>query len=106
VQTARIAREAAVPKMYLRKIIQTLSHAGFVHTIAGARGGVILSADPAKISLKDIIETVEGALVVSECIDHPDACRNSPSCKVRRNLAAIQECLRREFSSRRISDFI
>jgi len=106
VQTAKVASEVDVPPMYLRKILQSLSRAGFVRTSTGSGGGITLAQSPAEISLKDVVEAVEGPIVVSQCIPRPETCRNSGACKVRLNLAAVQDRLHHEFSSRKISDLV
>lgn len=105
VETSRVARAVDAPPVYLRKIFQSLSKAGFVRTTPGARGGVHLLTSPSDISLRQIVEAVEGPIALSECIAHPESCRNSPTCKVRQNLSAIQDQLHREFSARTVADF-
>ena len=102
-ETARVARDVDVPPIYLRKILQGLSHAGLVRTLAGTGGGVALARSPKDISLKDIVEALEGPITLSECIDHPETCVRSDTCSVRPNLAVIQESIKADLASRTIA---
>ncbi len=52
--TDALARELAVSRNHLHKIIQYLTEAGLVRTIRGARGGVMLArpADQIRIGIR------------------------------------------------------
>lgn len=105
-ETAKIAETIDVPPIYLRKIFQALSRAGLVRTAAGSGGGVALAAPADLITLKDIIEAVEGPIVLSDCIEHPETCDNAATCKVCTALSAIQAKLQEDFASRRLCDLV
>jgi len=104
--TARIAREVGVPPVYLRKIFQSLSRAGIVRTFPGTGGGVALARPPSAISLREVIEALEGPIILSECIARPEACSRSSDCKIRQSLAALQDSITGAFASRTIADIL
>lgn len=106
VETVRIAREIEVPPVYLRKVFQALARSGLVKTSAGAGGGVALLAVPGEVSLRQIIEAVEGPITLSDCIEHPATCCRSGRCKVHANLADVQKRLKEEFESRTLADLV
>ena len=106
VGTAQIAGAVDAPRLYLRKILQSLSRAGLVRTSAGSGGGVVLLAAPEEITLKDIIEAVEGPISLSDCVEHPDVCPRSPTCKVHTRLVEIETHLKEEFASSRLADLM
>ena len=106
VGTARIAETVEVPRLYLRKILQSLARAGLVRTSAGSGGGVVLLAAPEEITLKDIIEAVDGPIVLSDCVEHPDTCRHSPTCKIHTRLVEIEALLKEEFAAIRLADLL
>ena len=64
------------------KILRKLCLAGFVCSSKGVQGGYELKLKPEEISLKDVIEAIDGPIAVSRCqIDHtcsrvgnPDQC--------------------------------
>ena len=48
------------PAPYLAKHLQQLSKAGILEAVSGPRGGYRLAQIPEKISLLDIVETIDG----------------------------------------------
>ena len=82
-QIATVAKAIAVPEPYLRKIFQQLTHAGILSSKRGARGGFHLIQEPAKISLKDVVEAIDGSLPVYECLRDQRNCAVTSACHVR-----------------------
>ena len=72
-----------ISKDHLVKIIQQLAKAGYVNTIPGRSGGVVLARDPAEIIIRDVVEMVEGHSRVLECVDDPSVCPIEPGCRLR-----------------------
>lgn len=81
--TAQIAREQKIPLTFLAKIVSQLSSAGVVRATRGAHGGVALARGADEISLLDIIEAIDGPVMLSECTLNPDTCTLSDDCVVR-----------------------
>jgi len=106
VETAKVAEETDVPPVYLRKIFQSLARSGLVRTTAGSGGGVCLTSKPADVTLKDIIEAVEGPISLSDCIEHSSVCPRSARCKTNRCLSGIQTRIQQEFSSHTLADLM
>jgi len=62
VQIRVISQRQAIPGRYLEQIFQRLRRAGLVSSKRGPGGGYTLSRSPAHISLRDVVEAVEGPL--------------------------------------------
>ena len=75
-----IARRMEVPQDFLAKILKTLVERGLARSTRGAHGGYQLSRPSREISFLDVIEAVEGPVVVNVCQDSHDACKVSRSC--------------------------
>ena len=75
-----IARRMEVPQDFLAKILKTLVGQGLARSTRGAHGGYQLSRPAREISFLDVIEAVEGPVVVNVCQDRHDACKVSRSC--------------------------
>ena len=75
-----IARRMEVPQDFLAKILKTLVEQGLTRSTRGAHGGYQLSRPAREISFLDVIEAVEGPVVVNVCQDGHDACKVSRSC--------------------------
>jgi Rrf2 family protein len=91
--TSQIAKEQHIPPSFLAKIISQLSVAGLLHTSRGARGGVSLARDPEEISLLDVVEAIDGPILLNECVADDGACTFSEDCPMRPIWCDAQEHL-------------
>lgn len=80
--TSKIASEQNIPPSFLAKIVSQLSVAGVVQTSRGARGGVSLARDAADISLLEVVEAIDGPIMLNECVTDPTVCIFGEDCKV------------------------
>ena len=73
-----------IPLPVLMNILKKLSRAGIVASVRGARGGYRLAADPAEISLKELIVALEGPIRLVMCAagDETCNCDQAPWCPV------------------------
>jgi Rrf2 family protein len=82
VRSADIARRQMIPPKFLAKVVQRLSRAGFVHTRRGTGGGVMLARRPRDITLRGVIEAIEGPIRLNRCAVDSDACPLARRCSV------------------------
>lgn len=85
-----IAQTEAVPESFLRKIMQTLHRAGFVRSEQGPFGGYALAVPAQELSVLDVLETVQGPLVMNECFASEDICSRTAHCNLRKRLRKLQ----------------
>jgi Rrf2 family protein len=57
-----IARNRALPGHAFAAVVRRLARAGLVFTQRGTGGGVSLARDPSEISMRDVVEAVEGPI--------------------------------------------
>jgi Rrf2 family protein len=88
-QTAVIAARRGIPPAQAGKIVQQLARSGIVHTSRGAHGGVRLARAPERMTLRQVIEAVEGPVVVARCLAWNDCPCRQP-CPVRVALGRVQ----------------
>jgi Rrf2 family protein len=62
-QVKEIAKDQDIPSEYLGQIMVLLNRARLVHGSRGPGGGYILARSPETISLKEVIEVLEGPFV-------------------------------------------
>lgn len=65
--TDQIAAATRVPKAYLSKVLQGLSHAGIVHSQRGPRGGMTLVKTPTDLTMLEVINAVEPITRIKTC---------------------------------------
>ncbi len=72
VQIRVISERQAIPVRYLEQIFQRLRRAGLVDSKRGPGGGYTLARPPVEISLREIVEALEGPLPVGLEMKPPD----------------------------------
>jgi Rrf2 family protein len=81
--TSQIAEEQQIPPSFLAKIVSQLSVAGLLQTSRGARGGVSLARTPEEISLLEVVEAIDGPILLNECVAANGACTFGDDCPMR-----------------------
>lgn len=74
VSVHEMARQTGASENHLAKVMQRLTRANLVSSVRGPKGGFLLTSDPAKISLLDIYEAIEGKISTGACPFHKDSC--------------------------------
>jgi Rrf2 family protein len=98
-----VARRQVVPRAYFTKVVQALVRAGYVRTLRGAHGGIQLARDPDAITLRQVIEAVEGPIFLNRCLSHPGECSLERVCGAHPVWERIQEVLTRELETVTVS---
>lgn len=75
-----IAQRQQIPLLYLEHLIGPLIAAGMVKSTRGVRGGVALVKPPQEIRLSEVIQLLEGAITLMQCVDNPETCPRSDLC--------------------------
>jgi Rrf2 family protein len=98
-----VARRQVVPRAYFTKVVQALVRAGYVRTLRGAHGGIQLARDPEAITLRQVVEAVEGPIFLNRCLSHPGECSLERVCPAHPVWKRIQDVLTRELESVTVS---
>jgi Rrf2 family protein len=67
INAAKIAEITGLSKNHIAKVLQRLVKNDMLKSVRGPAGGFTLKVDPAKVSLLDIFQSIEGNLDVGEC---------------------------------------
>ncbi len=71
-----------IPESYLSKIFQSLTKAGLIRSHRGFKGGYSLRRPPDAITIKDIIEGIEGPIALNACATENGACTENKDCRI------------------------
>jgi Rrf2 family protein len=88
-----IGQARDIPESFLAKILQSLVHAGLAVSQRGAHGGFALARPAAEITMRDVIEAVDGPISLNQCVLWPEDCDRSGDCRVHRAWVSAQEQL-------------
>jgi len=84
VPIAEIASKRLLPVPFVRRLVGKLVAAGLLASARGMHGGVRLACPASKISLLDVVQSLEGPIVLNRCVDNPNACPLTETCPVQR----------------------
>lgn len=104
VMTGEIARAAEVPVSFLAKVLQILARSGIVESYRGTGGGFSLLKPAGEITLRQIIEAVEGDIALNECLVHKDACKRVGTCPAHKIWKEAQEQLLKVLDKANLAD--
>ena len=85
-----IAEKNHIPYRFALKILNKLVSSGILKSFRGSSGGYLLAKSPKDITLRDIVELIDGKIAINKCLEDPTACENSGVCKVQRKLYSVQ----------------
>jgi len=85
-----IAAIEGLPESYLSKIFQELAKDGLVRSHRGAKGGFSLARPPEEITLRQVIEAIEGPIALSRCLSSSEGCDRADACPLRPALSEAQ----------------
>lgn len=88
---AAVASAQRVPDSFTEKIMQELKGAGLIRAVQGRGGGYTLAQDPATISVKAIVEALEGPVALVSCLDPDLECQIEAGCPTSGFWALINE---------------
>ena len=77
-----IGRAQDVPESFLAKILQSLVHGGLATSHRGAHGGFTLSRPADEITVRAVLEAVDGPIALNSCVLSPDDCERSGGCRI------------------------
>ncbi len=69
-----LSEKTQVPLRFALKILRKLVSEGIVKSYKGTHGGYTLAKKPSEISLRQVIEAVEGPYMISRCLQGEYAC--------------------------------
>ncbi len=75
-----IAKAQDVPPRFLAKIFQALAKTGVVKSHRGAKGGFSLARPASEITIKDVIEAIEGPVHLNVCLIAKGECSRDKIC--------------------------
>ena len=91
-----ISEQMQIPQRFSLKILRELVAKGMVCSYKGAKGGYTLAKAPEEITLRQVIESVEGEYMLSRCQKEEYSCGRA-HCRLHKIYEKISEDVRREF---------
>ena len=65
IKTHEIAGSQGISQRFIEIILNELKHGGFVESRRGNEGGYLLARDPKKLTVREVVEYIQGAISVA-----------------------------------------
>ena len=108
IEAKTIADAERIPLRFLLKLLRKLGMAGIVKSYRGVGGGYALAREPGQITLKEVLEAIEGPIYINRCLYDPEFCnmKRAGYCKVHQALEKIQLGLVQDLESISFQDLM
>ena len=95
-----IAKRQGISEKYLEAIVSLLVKAGLLTALRGKRGGYRLTRTPDQYTLKDVLQTTEGAFAPVACLEEEiNTCERASECKTLKVWTDFQKLVNDYFDS-------
>jgi Rrf2 family protein len=101
-----IAKREAISEKYLSNLVNPLKSMGLVEATRGVHGGYVLGKEPAEITMKEIIEALEGSLCLVDCVERPAICNRVAFCITRDLWSEATEGMTRVLGKYTLADMV
>ncbi len=90
----QISDQFDIPYKFLTQVLLSLARSGIVRSERGAGGGIILQMKPVDVSLRLIVEAVDGPIQLLSCrADTEDDCLRPIGCPILSQFSEVEERL-------------
>lgn len=103
--THDIATRYGISNNHLVKVVQRLSRLGYLEAQRGKGGGIRLARPAAEINLGRVVADMEGLALV-ECHETGNACRITPSCRLKGILGGALAAFIAELARHTLADVV
>ena len=106
VSLSEISREEDIPEKFLAKIFQSLTRFGLIRSHRGARGGFSLARPANRITVKELLEAIQGTLCFARCLNVLEDCEKKEICKLRGILQKAQDDAAKILTANTLADLV
>jgi Rrf2 family iron-sulfur cluster assembly transcriptional regulator len=106
VSLSEVSKAEDIPEKFLAKIFQHLSRSGLIRSHRGARGGFSLARPATEITVKELLEAIQGPICFSKCLSHSDDCVRQDDCRLRDVMQKAQDNSLKVFTQKTLADLI
>ncbi len=95
VEARVIAEKENVPLRFLLKLLRKMAAKDIIRSYRGSGGGYAIERPPAGVSVREVIEAVEGPICVNKCLGDSTKCNlgRSSWCGIHQALQLVQDKL-------------
>lgn len=104
---SQVAERQQISDKYLEQIVTTLTRAGYVKSVRGAKGGYRLAKEPSEYTVGMILRQTEGSLAPVACLeDEANPCARSGVCVTLDVWKELEAAINRVVDSVTLADLV
>ena len=101
-----IAKSQQISEKYISRLVIDLRRAKLIRSVRGVNGGFHLAKLPEKITLLEVLETMEGPISVVDCVRSPEKCKRQTLCPARNIWLQLNDGIRELTSKITLDDIL
>lgn len=105
--TVQVVADAyGISANHLAKVAQTLIQLGYIRSIRGRNGGLVIDVEPADVNLGQLVRETEQSLTLVACFEPDSGCPIEPTCGLKRMLKDAQDAFFDSLSQHTLADLV
>jgi Rrf2 family protein len=106
-----LAREERIPKKFLELILLALKNSGILQSKKGKGGGYFLGKAPGKVSMGQVIRSLEGPLAPVPCVSETaygrcEECADETTCGIRMVMKDVRDAMAKILDNTTLADVL
>ena len=107
ITASALSEKTTLPAPTVAKLLKKMAKHGLLNATRGAAGGYRLSKSPDKITMKAIIEVVDGPIKITGCTGlDKEICGHEEACAIYGRWDPINEAIQKAFASVMLADIL
>ncbi|HDQ15144.1 MAG TPA: Rrf2 family transcriptional regulator [Sediminispirochaeta sp.] len=106
VQLRELEQQERISLRYLEQIVRLLKPTGVLLSSRGKYGGYKLARNPEKISIAEMVSSLEGDLAPISCLSHQYSCDRKPDCLTLPMWEELQEVINKYLRGKTLKDVV
>jgi Rrf2 family iron-sulfur cluster assembly transcriptional regulator len=106
VSLSEVSKAESIPEKFLAKIFQSLTRSGLIRSHRGAGGGFSLARPANKITVKELLESIQGPIYFTKCLSNLYDCDRKEICKLRNLWKKAQDYTIKILTQKTLADLI
>ena len=103
---AQLSEASYIPKPTCIKLLKLLVRSGVLSSTQGPQGGYTLAKPAREISVKKIVEAIEGPTAITKCGTNEALCRLTDHCSVMEGLRELNDQVNRLLTMTTLKDLV
>ena len=94
-----LSKTLCISYHHVAKLVQRLQRQGMIRSVRGKYGGILLDISAEALTLRQVVDVIEGPTRLSECLVDGSNCHLTPECKLRVVFHDLEKTINHKFEA-------